>query len=82
MQPKLMPAKAQLHYPILWGLLTIKSLLHVLAIINGYGIHRDEFLYLAMGDHPMLGYLECSPMIGWVAKIMPTCTAGKKWWPK
>ncbi|MEM8584557.1 MAG: glycosyltransferase family 39 protein [Bacteroidota bacterium] len=61
-----------INYPILWTLLGLKALLHILAIANGYGIHRDEFLYLAMGDHPMFGYLECSPMIGWIAGMFTT----------
>ncbi|MEO0790494.1 MAG: glycosyltransferase family 39 protein, partial [Bacteroidota bacterium] len=64
-----MPKTTALNHTILWSLLGAKALLHTLAIVNGYGIHRDEFLYLAMGDHPMFGYLECSPMIGWIATL-------------
>lgn len=39
-----------------------KLLLHFYSNGN-YGIHRDEFLYLAMGDHLSWGYLEASPSI-------------------
>ncbi|MEM7572868.1 MAG: glycosyltransferase family 39 protein [Bacteroidota bacterium] len=68
-----------LYRPYLWLLLTLKAALHLTAIINGYGIHRDEFLYLAMGDHPMLGYLECSPIIGWVAGLFTAIFGSSVW---
>ncbi|MEO0733600.1 MAG: glycosyltransferase family 39 protein, partial [Bacteroidota bacterium] len=58
-----------LHRPTLLGLLLLKAGLHILAIVNGYGLHRDEFLYLAEGSHPAWGYMEGPPVIGWAAGL-------------
>ncbi|MGV3709243.1 MAG: ArnT family glycosyltransferase [Gemmatimonas sp.] len=38
-------------------------------IITPYGFHRDEFLYLAMGDHLQLWRMDFPPFIAIVAKI-------------
>ncbi|MEL7162155.1 MAG: glycosyltransferase family 39 protein, partial [Bacteroidota bacterium] len=59
----------ELHRPTLLGLLLLKAGLHVVAIVNGYGLHRDEFLYLSEGSHPAWGYMEGPPVIGWVAGL-------------
>lgn len=58
-----------IHRPTLIGLLAGKTLLQLLAALSGYGLHRDEFLYLAEGSHPLWGYMEGPPIIGWVAGI-------------
>jgi len=34
-----------------------------------YGLHRDEYLYLAEGDHLAWGYLEVPPMIAVLGKL-------------
>ena len=34
-----------------------------------FEFHRDEFLYMAMGDHLALGYLEVPPFIAFIAKV-------------
>lgn len=47
---------------VLIMMVLFKLLLHVYSNSN-YGIHRDEFLYLAMGDHLSWGYLEVPPSI-------------------
>jgi hypothetical protein len=31
-----------------------------------FGLHRDEFLYLALGRHPAWGYWSNPPLIGWM----------------
>jgi len=36
---------------------------------SDFGFHRDEFLYMAMGNHLAWGYLEVPPFIALVAKI-------------
>ena len=42
----------------------------ILLIVNTeFGMHRDEFLYLAMGDHLDWGYLEIPPSLAFFAKI-------------
>lgn len=45
-----------------------KLLLHFLTNTN-YGFHRDEFLYIDMGNHLSWGYLEVPPNIAVFAKI-------------
>jgi hypothetical protein len=35
--------------------------------IPQYGMHRDEFLYLDMANHPGWGYMEVPPFIAWIA---------------
>jgi len=47
---------------ILLYLALTKLLLHLLVSTN-FGIHRDEFLYLAMGDHLEWGFRETPPAI-------------------
>ncbi|TXF88237.1 glycosyltransferase family 39 protein [Neolewinella aurantiaca] len=63
----------------LFGLLAAKTLLHLTAILNGYGLHRDEYLYLAEGHHPLWGYMEGPPVIGWVAGISQLIFGGTIW---
>ena len=36
---------------------------------SDFGFHRDEFLYMAMGNHLAWGYLEIPPFIALLAKI-------------
>jgi hypothetical protein len=42
----------------------------VTAIITPYGIHRDEFLYLAMGEHLRLWRMDFPPAIAILAQLM------------
>jgi len=55
-------------YLILILLAGLKFFIHLLAI-NNYGFHRDEFLYIAQGEHLAWGYLEVPPFIAVVAKF-------------
>ena len=58
--------------PLFWKdllLLAIAKLLIHLHAHNIYGLHRDEYLYIAEGDHLGWGYLEVPPMIAVLAKI-------------
>ncbi|MFK8161837.1 MAG: glycosyltransferase family 39 protein, partial [Lewinella sp.] len=72
-------AKPSLFVKGLMALLTVKAFLHLAAILSGYGLHRDEFLYLAEGHHPMWGYMEGPPVIGWVAGISQLILGGTLW---
>ena len=63
----------------LYGLLLAKAILHLTSIINGYGLHNDEFLYLAEGFHPLWGYMEGPPVIGWVAGLSQLVLGGTLW---
>jgi hypothetical protein len=40
--------------------------------LNNYGINRDEFLHIALGNHPAFGYMEVPPFIAWVARFSIT----------
>lgn len=55
-------------YKWLAFLATAKLLVHFLT--NGeYGFHRDEFLYIALGEHLAWGYVEIPPSIAVIANI-------------
>ena len=73
------PTKPGLFRQGLIGLLIVKILLHLTAILNSYGLHRDEYLYLAEGHHPLWGYMEGPPVIGWVAGISQLVFGGTVW---
>ncbi|QNK61781.1 glycosyltransferase family 39 protein [Pedobacter sp. PAMC26386] len=45
--------------------------LHLIGL-NNYGIHRDEFLHIALGNHLAPGYMEVPPFIAWVARFSIT----------
>lgn len=49
----------------------LNIVLHSLSI-HRYGIHRDEFLHLALGQHLSLGYMEVPPFIALVSRISTT----------
>lgn len=56
-----------------WGLMigfaAVKLLAHFLTVaVTPYGIHRDEFLYLAMGEHLRLWRMDFPPAIALLAK--------------
>ena len=55
-------------WQLLAGLAFFKLIVHLLANTN-YGFHRDEFLYLAQGEHLDFGYMEVPPMIAVYAKM-------------
>lgn len=55
-------------FAILIYLAAIKLLIPLFTS-SDFGFHRDEFLYMAMGDHLAWGYLEVPPFIAVVAKI-------------
>ena len=49
-----------------------------------YELHRDEYLYYEQGQHLSLGYLECPPLIGWMAYVSYLLGGGFFWikfWP-
>jgi 4-amino-4-deoxy-L-arabinose transferase-like glycosyltransferase len=52
----------------LWGLMLLVGAAHVtLNLVTPFGVHRDEFLYLAMGDHLRLWRMDFPPFIAVVA---------------
>ena len=49
----------------------IKLAMHVTtAVITPYGVHRDEFLYLAMGEHLRFWGMDFPPAIAMLAQMM------------
>ena len=54
---------------IIIGFAIFKLFIHFFTNTN-YGLHRDEFLYLAEGQHLAWGYMEVPPMIAFIAKII------------
>ncbi|SDM05877.1 Dolichyl-phosphate-mannose-protein mannosyltransferase [Catalinimonas alkaloidigena] len=51
------------------GLILLKLLAHFLTNTR-YGLHRDEFLYLALGDHLAAGYMEVPPFIAFAGRLV------------
>ncbi|MEL6973563.1 MAG: glycosyltransferase family 39 protein [Bacteroidota bacterium] len=60
--------RPQLFWQGLLALASAKLLVHLYAH-NIYGLHRDEYLYIAEGDHLSWGYMEVPPMIAVLAKV-------------
>ena len=55
---------------VLVALVVVKLLLHVAANLwGGYEFHRDEFLYMAMGDHLRLFAMDFPPAIAITSKL-------------
>ena len=53
-----------------WAMGGIKLLTHFVSqIITPYGFHRDEFLYIAMGDHLHLWQMDFPPFIAVAANL-------------
>lgn len=61
-----------IHWPFLIGLAFLKIILTIVLIHPEYGFHRDEFLYLALGNHLDFGYWSNPPFIGLVSFISQT----------
>lgn len=60
---------------ILYIFLVLKLLLHVVAN-TGWSFHRDELLYLALGQHLSWGYASVPPGIGFWAWVGETLLGG------
>lgn len=79
-----MPVRPSLFWPGILAVAGTKLLLH-LYVNTIYGFHRDELLYLALGQHPDWGYWSNPPLIGglgwlvqslggalWEVRLLPT----------
>ncbi|MBT6146214.1 MAG: hypothetical protein HOH74_12330, partial [Gemmatimonadetes bacterium] len=53
---------------VIGALVLFKAILPLL-LHDDWGFHRDELLYLAMGDHLARGYLEVPPMIALLGAV-------------
>jgi 4-amino-4-deoxy-L-arabinose transferase-like glycosyltransferase len=54
--------------PVVWATTALSLVLHLLPR-PGYGFHRDELLYLAMGDHLDLFRMQFPPVIALLAEF-------------
>ena len=69
---------------VIWILAIIKFLLPFILVHQPWELHRDEYLYYAQGQHLALGYLECPPLVGWLAytaSVMGGSFFWVKFWP-
>jgi len=71
---------------VLAGVGGLKLFLHLLAAaVTPYGVHRDEFLYLAMGRHLEFWRMDFPPAIGVLARLAHTLLGDSllaiRWWP-
>jgi 4-amino-4-deoxy-L-arabinose transferase-like glycosyltransferase len=55
-----------------------KLILH-LVFIQNYGFHRDELLYMALGQHPAFGYWSNPPLLGWLSALVQNTLGGHLW---
>jgi hypothetical protein len=53
---------------VIWAIALAKLLLHIY-FNNRYGYFRDEFDYIACGDHPAWGYVDQPPLIPFLVHI-------------
>lgn len=51
------------------GLALLTLLIHLFTCTN-YELHRDEMLYMAMGNHLSFGYMSTPPMMGFLAFLI------------
>ncbi len=65
--------------PVFWtailAVTAIKLCAH-LYVNTIYGFHRDELLYLALGQHPDWGYWSNPPLIGWLGWVAQELLGG------
>lgn len=65
-------SKTKYPAPIFWtailAVTAVKLCTH-LYVNTIYGFHRDELLYLALGQHPAWGYWSNPPLIGWLGWV-------------
>jgi 4-amino-4-deoxy-L-arabinose transferase-like glycosyltransferase len=56
-------------FAVLWGIALVPLVLHLL-FIDHYGYSRDEFYYIACGEHLDWGYVDHPPLIALVAFLI------------
>ena len=63
-----MPSRLVPRAPEVCGITLVSLILHLLPQ-PGYGFHRDELLYLAMGQHLDLFRMQFPPLIALLAEL-------------
>ena len=62
----------------IFPLLFLKLAIHLLTNTN-YGFHRDELLYVALGQHPSFGYWSNPPLLGWLSAFVQNTLGAHLW---
>ncbi len=66
---------------ILIILILIKFVLQYYAIDSAYELHRDEYLYLDLGNHLAFGYTSVPPITGFISLVIK-CLGNSIFWVK
>ncbi len=66
---------------LIYGLAALRFLLPFFLQNGMYQPHRDEFLYLAEGQHPAFGYMEVPPLLSLFARVT-LAMGGSMFWIK
>lgn len=59
--------------PVAWRGLGVMSLAYAVLLVAtsaGYGLHRDEFYFVAIGGHPAFGYVDQPPLVPLLAHTL------------
>jgi 4-amino-4-deoxy-L-arabinose transferase-like glycosyltransferase len=71
--------KSESHFWLLTLSLAVFTLLIHLLTCTNYELHRDELLYMAMGQHPAFGYMSTPPLMGFMAYVLTHFFGTSEW---
>ena len=68
--PAALPDRRPYHWPLVGAIAAIVFVTHIVVnAVTPYGVHRDEFLYMAMGTHLRLFAMDFPPFIALVSQV-------------
>ncbi len=76
--------KAKIYWPLVLLLAVVKFVLPFFLQDPVYQLHRDEYLYLAQGDHLSWGFMEVPPLLSvfaWISNLFGSSMFWVKFWP-
>ena len=65
-------------WPLAISMSLFTLLIHLFTCTN-YELHRDEMLYMAMGEHPAFGYMSTPPLMGFLALLIGHIFGPSEW---